>query len=516
MPGRAELTENQRIDAQHLQAIQQAIFRYIEDQGTPPPHLSTLFPDYLQDQGLLLSPADNAAHDQGHGGFPDPKRPCSYRYELRHDAAAPAPSAMMEQYALMQSYGDVVPLLRCHCYGSEQTLSLSYGGVLYISPAAWEKSPAVEALLAKAGRTPADGGGRATLRCENEEKQPVEEVKVIITSRVFIGLPLPDLIVLTDEKGEAKIPLGPDGKSPCHLEFEKAGHLADEREWEGLDTGPSRETIVIPMKAAQHVGGLVTDSAGQPLAGARLILYGQIQEDKTWLERNLGETRTTADGHWKFTSLAPTARGLSLSVQAEHCFKKDLYSQTQGATALDVNALRASQLVIALAPALTVRIISPEPTRKSRTWAAFSPDGEVSDSHSLQQLPSQLLEQEPHYLISEPGDFWLLACPEGAAPSLRKTRLVGQDVSLEIPLQRGRKISGKVLNDHQQPVAHTTIYLQQMGPVIPTERCAIAETDAAGEFTWEQAPAFPVIIGVSKTTARLQATHDTIILQAKD
>jgi hypothetical protein len=126
---------------------------------------------------------------------------------------------------------------------------------------------------------------------------------------------------------------------------------------------------------------------------------------------------------------------------------------------------------------------------KCTVCAAFSPDGEVSDSASVEQLQAREFTPELKFPVTEPGDLWMLVLPETYAPCLKRARVLGKDVTLQVPLQAGRKVTGLVVDAKGKPVANTRITIQSIGKVAPAKGPEIATTDDAGKFHWDHAPA---------------------------
>ncbi len=123
----------------NFQRIQLALENYRKHKGEFPNWLSDLVPDYLSG-GTLLCP--NAAERQS-PYWPDPNVPCSYTYEFSPTVlpagwSAPGMPCRDWKARQMETFGNVVPIVRCHHHASEKILNLSVGGEVYCSGASWE------------------------------------------------------------------------------------------------------------------------------------------------------------------------------------------------------------------------------------------------------------------------------------------------------------------------------------------------------------------------------------------
>ena len=515
----AGVEENKKTDREHMEKIREALFKYHDEHGELPAHLSDLVPDYLPDKAVLVSPAENVDRPVGPGAFPDPKLPCSYGYEFNHNGDDAQRSPLKTKYAQMEAFGDLVPILRCFCYAQNEVLNLSYGGEWFETELFWETSPAVKELLKKAGKVAAPKDGATfVVHCQDKEKQPLAGVSITVSGRMFQNLPLPEVTVESDAKGDAKVPLGPDGKSTGLLEFEKEGYNAEMWTWETMK--PDAVHTVI-FDTARRIGGVVRNAQGEPIKDANVGVFGSVKEDQQWIEKQLATKRTDADGRWTYNSLQGDAKNLSLAVTAAECFKLDLFAEGDEASHLDEEKLREGKLEVKLAPAVQVAVKlkgeagSVLPSAKA--WGAFSPDGDLNESSSMSQLKFKKLEPEAKFAFGEPGDFWALVVPDGFAPTVGKLRVMGKDLAMEVALDQGRSVSGEVLNAKNEPAAGAKIYVHQMGRVEPDDAPQIAETDAAGKFTWPHAPAnSAIMLEVKGTVVPLSSTAKSITIRVKE
>ncbi len=519
LPLTAGEAEDKQTDREHMEKIRNALFRFVDENGELPQHLSDLVPDFLADKSILLSPADNAEHTAGSGVYPDPKLPCSYCYEFNHQDDDAADSPMKTKFAQMEVFGDTVPILRCFCYGRDQTLNLSYGGAWFESKLYWETSPAVKELLQAAGKAEVPKNGITfVLECRDPLGRPVPGVKISVQNRTFKDLPLPELTIVADAQGLAKVPLGPDGKTGGTLSFDKDGYTAEDWGWEEMKSNEIKKLILTP---ARTIGGVVRNTAGEPIKDASVEIFGSVKDGDTWIERSLNVEKTDEKGQWVYHSLPSDSKNVSLAVSASKCFKVDLYSDGAGPVSLSEESLHSRTCEVILPPAAKVLVTLKLPQTGAtlpacKIGGAFVTDGEMHDSGAVRQIKCRPFAPGITFDFEEPGDFWALAIPEGYAPSLKKVRMVGKNVGLELPLEIGHKLSGQVLNQKGEPVAKAKISLHHMGRVEPDETPALAETDESGRFTWDHAPdGQAVTLEVNGTTFTVAPTAKEVTVKVK-
>jgi CubicO group peptidase (beta-lactamase class C family) len=139
-----------------LQAIGRALAAYECHHGKLPPHLSSLYPEYVTDKAIFHCPADPSMGSPGEDWAPvDPKLPISYLYEMSTDPAPeawinqqglgsrqPGPGATWGDFKLLDRryFGDRVPVVSCWHHG-EGRLNLGAGGQVYLSQGNWEDEP---------------------------------------------------------------------------------------------------------------------------------------------------------------------------------------------------------------------------------------------------------------------------------------------------------------------------------------------------------------------------------------
>jgi hypothetical protein len=124
----------------HLREIGVALDAYEADNGEPPEWLSSLYPRYIGDVGLLLCPADTHGGERGGGvsafaDAHDPNVASSYLYEFN-------PSWRERKNVQRGIVGDVIPIVRCWHHlelGRMAVANLDRQRRVYLSTTMWEE-----------------------------------------------------------------------------------------------------------------------------------------------------------------------------------------------------------------------------------------------------------------------------------------------------------------------------------------------------------------------------------------
>lgn len=159
--------EDREKDRENMLAIYGALKAYEKDVGELPDWLSDLFPKYLQDTNVLVSPQFLRTGREILYGMDDPVLTTSYIYEfsakpvsaeIRNVFPQLDPDATMKDWKTKQTeeLGTVVPILRCHLY--QPVLSVTSDGEFFVSGTVWESDPKTLELRKKRRAAAAESG----------------------------------------------------------------------------------------------------------------------------------------------------------------------------------------------------------------------------------------------------------------------------------------------------------------------------------------------------------------------
>ena len=229
---------------------------------------------------------------------------------------------------------------------------------------------------------------------------------------------------------------------------------------------------------AQGVGGTVLKESGQPIAGVQVFLE---PANRAALSGSHFE-KTGADGRWWCSHIAAVLPELRLRMAhpdyATRRFVAGRGSEREaGAELIALPELLAGTAVVLMAEGFAVsgRVLDAagKPVEGAKisggdypVWTPF--DGRFTLKHC------------------GAGGLALLVQARGHAP-VRQTVRVGPDLgALQIQLEKGNILRGRVIDPRGQPIGRAVIAVRQwQGMETPEWKWT---TDAAGRFAWDSAP----------------------------
>lgn len=231
----------------------------------------------------------------------------------------------------------------------------------------------------------------------------------------------------------------------------------------------------LPLETGAVIEGLVTDPDGTPVAGAQVRVMGS---ERSFLRRHLFDEEpepllTGADGSFRIADLEG-GRSFSLRISRFGYVPAD---------APGVEAPTAAPLRIELRPARSLELRVLDPERRPVAGAQISQvevqetgiGASISSSWSASGLGET--DEEGRAVLSElePGELRLLVQAQGYRPAeLNGLRIPeeGESEPLEISLETGVALEGRVLDGRGEPVAgaHLRVFpsetVQQPGPML--------------------------------------------------
>lgn len=523
--GRGDESANRKQDEEQMLKIRAAIFEYVKAKGDLPSRLLDLVPDQLENRKLLVSPAekpDKVADKLENVESVEP----SYSYQFDDEVDLDWKPLRPVRLKQMDRYGTLVPILRCPLYG--KTLNLTYGGEFFESDADWETSDTFKKLLLRDGRGEGkDPISTFTLHCVGSDDAPLKQVRLLVRKRIFQSILLPEIIVFTDEKGEAQIPLGPDGTCSGRVEAAKFGYLVKSLEWDTAAAGPDEELklyrvgkgdrLKLSFDAAAMIGGEVRNAKGNLLVGAKVDVYAYVRKDRDdWMEKLISTEETDVLGQWVCRTLPGEAKDLSFSISSPKNFTLDQFLANDESSMAFRKSLSEGTAQFVLQDPVPVKIQSTEASLEMKSYMAFMPDEDLNRRCTLQQWTSETAQGVINTTLRDRGDLWALLMAEGKAPMLQKLRMIGKPMEVPITMETGREVRGKIVDPTDTPLAGVKIVLKSMGRVVPAESPVVAESDANGNFVWNHAPTnFPVMLEASGTPIRLEERDQDLQIKVR-
>jgi beta-lactamase regulating signal transducer with metallopeptidase domain len=497
------LARYKEIDRENLRQIFAAIQAYRERHGELPDWLSDLYPEFLTDPEILISPEERLTGRTRLEGNPDPRMRTSYIYEFN---ANPAPADHVGDARIsykewktrqMDRFGAAVPLVRCLLY--DPTLNLAYSGDVYESELFWERDPNTLALMRRLGvgttLAPSDVTEALELQVVGRDSDtPIEGVRVMAWLQSEEGL-LPTQVWVTDGDGVCPIPLA--GARPRYgiLRLSHPAHVSRELKWHDGDIALLPSQIRIQMNPAVPIQGTVRNDLSQPVEGARLRF--RLHEQETafpgWTESNLildeeAEVTTDGEGRWAFTRLP--MEFARLTIELDHpdylvgryevpTTSLSRQFSTESPT-LQSHIDRWAALVLSPYVNLSGRVVDENgtPLQGALVEAWLGPGRQlraVSDAqgrYRAQGLP--------------PGGAVLVIRREGYRPESVEVKPDDVQGAIVTVLERGEPLRVRVLDIEGNPLGGVAVRLQ--GWQGQGHLSWHAETQAAGTLEWHGAP----------------------------
>lgn len=359
--GQTQEAKDLEIDKEHMRKIYDAIQAYKKKSGDLPAWLSDLYPEFLSDPAVLMSPVELRTGRSALWSFKEPKMKTSYIYEFS-DGDSGTPGENGKHYTFkekkmiqMEEYGPVVPILRCHLYG--RVLNLCYSGDIYQSETFWENDPATRVLMAKLGPGPGPRDAmkmRLTVRAA-ANNQPVPGADVQTSKLMAMSLLLPPRDLKTDAGGQCEINLAAKNPKALALRIAAAGYITMQTEWTHGEV-PSEWTA--NLQKGTPIGGVVRDPAGKPIGGVTIALSTiQHNADGGFVEIDLGAVTTDEAGKWTNFNLPPDFKSITLDLSQSE-FRPVQYnlaaSQTAGPEEVSKASLLAVEAALVMKPAFAI------------------------------------------------------------------------------------------------------------------------------------------------------------------
>lgn len=490
------------IDKAHMRRIYNALQAYRHKYGQLPDWLSDLYPEFLTDTNLLMSPVELRTGRSQLWGNTDPKMKTSYVYEFNGSKAGGLRDqsialTMREWKRLqMEEFGPVIPILRCHLH--DPILNLSYSGVFYRTGLFWETDTNTFALMAKLGPGPGEQNGRRMRVFVHyaANHAPAEGVTVKATQRYSEFGFLPPRVSHTDAHGECVVNLG--GKQPTSvtLAVSLPGYVTQRSAWTNVVI-PATWEVNLPK--AVSVGGLVLDPAGQPIRGATVSVHTVVHDAVGQaIEVPIDSVTTDASGHWICRSAPPDFKALSFNLSQPEFRPIEYYLSANGqpgpeeVTKADLLAAKAKMVMKPAIPVTgTVTDANRKPIRGASVFLR-----ENSDPPKDHQTTT---DAAGHFRFSlfQAGDGTVAAAAPGFSPGAAAVTFADKaPPPVKLKMSPAQPLRGRVVDDQGNPVAGATVTLL-MWHNLPFPKWTTL-TDTKGQFHWDSAPAEGATYSVSK------------------
>ncbi|MGD0388343.1 MAG: carboxypeptidase regulatory-like domain-containing protein [Tepidisphaeraceae bacterium] len=347
---------------------------------------------------------------------------------------------------------------------------------------------------------------------DQQTKQPIAGLRVVSNSRTRSG------DTDTDADGRVRV-LVPAGNNPnVNIRVSGKGYVPMRLTWAPYNTNLRGEVpadYTLEMQRGTKVQGKIVDDSGQPVAGATVILDFQKRSGNPHEQFDLSpynrarQIKSGDDGSWTFNGAPVDCDEIGLTAWDYQHVTGD-YWQPEPFT--PVSKLYDGTAVFTLRRGVTVDgvVVNPQGVPVSGASVALG-----QQRFSSNAIPAENTDASGHFSYQfDPGQQVMLTIQaKGFAPQLKRFAMGQQKQSLNIQLSGPHRITGMVVNASGNPVPNARIDVQSWqgtnGAIT-----ANFQTDAAGRFHWNDAPAEPVTVSVN--AQGLRSANDQVLTPDQD
>ncbi|MHC5538147.1 sigma-70 family RNA polymerase sigma factor [Singulisphaera rosea] len=302
--------------------------------------------------------------------------------------------------------------------------------------------------------------------------------------------------VVTDASGQYLLTLPEAHPNGLWIRARKEGFVPTWVTWGGGHDSPRLSlpgSFEIELEPGTSIGGQVQDPRGQPIEGVLVELSipsGFMADGISLPSLSAEPIKTDAKGHWVCNFAPANLEGLSFRLQHPDHVSDQIISRklTRVSALRDTTAVMVMDSGVPLTGRVTDREARPIAGAKVTQGTESSPGPpfvKTTDADGRFSFPHV-----------EPGDTLLVVRAPGYAPDLARVRARAAMPPVDIRLEPGRTIEGRVLDLEGKPLANTSVGAVGF-PEFPSLGSRTKST-AEGGFRLTDQPTRPVTLRVYK------------------
>ena len=306
--------------------------------------------------------------------------------------------------------------------------------------------------------------------------------------------------ILTSTNGVALVKYPVSRTSYVYVSVSKTNYVGRSGNWQSGGI-PDEMTYRLTVSRAA-IQGVVLDEAGRPVAGAEVRLEnlgsGNASEGRLYLSSE--HVKTDAAGHWSIRGLPENYQDFGVTVTHPDFPPAQFFADGPNRRGLHGRHVSTddffsgkARLTLSRGGNLsgTVRDEAGHPVAGATVFAGFDLETKTDDDgnfnlRSLGLSATSLTISAPRF-----------------APEFRAVTVTASNPPLDVILKPGKLIRGRVLDAAGKPIEGADVSYDGLagrngifnGRTIKWE----TRTDPAGEFTWDSAPAQPVLLSIAKS-----------------
>jgi RNA polymerase sigma factor (sigma-70 family) len=335
---------------------------------------------------------------------------------------------------------------------------------------------------------------------DRESRTPIEgaEVTVEIDSGARAGLGGdPELLTrtATDKAGRCRLEFPRVLPREIYITARKAGR-ADRGYGPLLEPGraaiPAGHTI--EMESGVTIGGVVKNRGGKPIAGATVIVMARAGADGAtdWSYVPEVKVATDAEGRWRFSQM-PTGWSF-VYLKITHSDYVPSFMQRDFPRPSDfLLKAKKAEMILDEGVALAGRVVDDRGRPLAGAKVGLGADRRNRDRN----FPGVATDADGRFRFDHvpPGTQTVTAQSPGRAPELAEVVVAPGMKPVEFRLGPGHLIRGRVVNPQGRPLDGATVQAMDWKGRMSLDWTT--KTDAEGRFTWDSAPAEPVLLTLS-------------------
>lgn len=372
-----------------------------------------------------------------------------------------------------------------------------------LTRASAEPPPAVQEPASKAAPAPQAPAQAIDFRVvRDEDKLPV--AGAIVEVNMYRGRGK-ESHYTTDAEGRCRITLPAETPAAVTVTVASPGYVPLEVVWTARELTPGADlSYTLTLCRGGSAGGLVQDEQGRPIAGVnvRLQYRGRLAGDgKATFARTSAPVATTdAQGRWRADVLPaearPNDRVILYLAHPDHVSDLEMPSRDvrvdKARTGEDVQVMKAGAPVAGTILDAAGRPVEGAAVMLAYGWSNIQWRESQSDARGEFRF-DHVDETE----TAQFGPLAVLVEAAGFAPVVRELAAKPQQPRVEIRLEAGRPLSGRVVDSNGNPMGGAAVRFQSYKS--RNGWTWMGSTDADGRFLWPDGPvAGQVTLRVSK------------------
>lgn len=297
----------------------------------------------------------------------------------------------------------------------------------------------------------------------------------------------------TDERGEKAFSYPVEKLTSLTIGVVQPGFVGKHLTWDVESGEAIPETFTVSLDRGVEIGGLVRDTSGRPVADAtiELALYTERTDGVVSSRISKRASLVTTDTEGKWTAAGVPDSYAELKIDVSHpefapltvSTDENPHRSTDWAS-VSVAALGEQTAAIVLEPGASMRgrVVDENGTPVSSARVTLGES--VYDGNKQ----TALTEEDGSFVfrLSETSSSQIFVVRDGFSPAIEEVDIGAEAADVEIILEKGRVLTGRVVDVEGNPIAGVLIAPEEWkGHRIFEWR---GRTDEEGRFTWDSAP----------------------------